>query len=82
MSRAKSAEGRELRLQLLEWAAAYKKANGYNPTQNEIIAGLGLSKGQFLWHLKSLVEQGFMSYRHNDFARTLTISRKDRSTLQ
>lgn len=81
MSRPKSAEGRAIREQILEWVAAYKSTNGYYPTQAEIISGLRLSKGGFLWHLKSLSDQGFISYQPHDFARTLTISRKSRNKL-
>lgn len=78
----KTDAGREQREAILDFCAAAKRQNGYFPTQEEIQMGLELSRGSFLWHLDSLVSQGFVSYDRGRFARTLKIGRRRREFLE
>lgn len=82
MGRSKGADGLAARVSIMDWMAAYRAERGFYPTQTEIIEGLGMSKGAFLWHLNSLVEQGFVTYLRKDFARTVRLSRRSRATLR
>jgi DNA-binding IclR family transcriptional regulator len=78
----KTDAGRETREAILNALRDYRHLRGYYPTQEEIQVSLDLSRGSFLWHLNSLVAQGYLSYERGRFARTLRVSRKSRESLQ
>ena len=82
MSRPKSDEGRLLRAAILDYCAAYKTEHGYHPTQAEIKAELEMSTGSLTWHLKSLLNQGYITFKPGSFSRTLRITRRQRMLLQ
>jgi hypothetical protein len=82
MPRPKTDEGRSQRLAILDYCTRYKNLHGYYPTQTEIKVELTMSTGALTWHLKSLLNQGYISYQQGSFARTLRISRRKIASLQ
>ena len=78
----KTEAGRETREAILNLLREHRSLHGYYPTQEDIQDLLDLSRGSFLWHLNSLVAQGYLSYERGRFARTLRVSRKSRESLQ
>lgn len=78
----KTDEGREIREAILEFMVGFKRERGFYPTQREIEDALELSRGSTLWHLNSLVSQGYLSYQRGSFARTMKISRRSRELLE
>jgi SOS-response transcriptional repressor LexA len=76
----KTSEGRERRVEILDYLRQYRDTNGYLPTRDQALADLGISVGVFQHHLQSLVDQGYVKYQKGSL-RTLTFTRKKREFL-
>lgn len=82
MGAPKTAEGRQHRLDILDFCQEYRSEHGYFPTREVICDELGMSVGSFTHHARSLVKQGFILYEPGAFARTLRLTRKQRRFLE
>lgn len=76
MSRSKTDEGRQKRLDLIAFLRSYVKEHGYAPSMGSMQEHLGLSRTAVEWHLKSLRDQRFITYEDGALTRTLRNTRK------
>lgn len=69
----------EIETLMLGWIKAHIAEQGIPPTYREIQAGLGISFGGTLYHLKILRQLGLVTWRFNK-ARSLRITKKGKRT--
>lgn len=77
MSRSKTDEGRQKRLDLIAYLRAFVKEHGYAPSMSAMQGHLGLSRTAVEWHLKSLRDQRYVTYEDGALTRTLRTTRRD-----
>jgi SOS-response transcriptional repressor LexA len=68
----KTANGSDVRQQILIFIQQFRKTHGYAPTQQEIASGVGLSPSSVYYHLNVLERNGQIA-RKRRIARALFV---------
>lgn len=82
MGAPKSPEGRQHRIDILDFCQKYRHEMGYYPTRQVVCDELGMSVGSFVHHVNSLQKQGYLKFEPRAFGRTLRLSRRQRKHLE
>lgn len=71
MAGYKTDTGRARRAKLYETIRDSYAANGYPPRTTDLAKATGMAHTTMLWHMRSLREQGFLTFTDGDITRTL-----------